>query len=121
MAANFTSADLFAALTAEFPELADVLEPSDGFYILLGALAELAQRAKKRSDRLQYSRAARVVEKLRLRGDSEIQNVIGVSFLEHLDFDGPRGAEAWQRLTPSLQRDWTALHAARRSFHPHGK
>jgi hypothetical protein len=35
-----------------------------------------------------------------------LSNAIHVSFLEHLDFIGPRGAQAWKLMTPRLQSAW---------------
>ena len=39
----------------------------------------------------------------------DLDNALNVSYLEHLDFDGPRGPAAWERLTPRLKVGWKEM------------
>jgi hypothetical protein len=41
--------------------------------------------------------------------DENLANAIHVSFLEHIDFDGPRGQEAWRHLSTRQREVWKAL------------
>jgi hypothetical protein len=54
----------------------------------------------------------RLAAELWRRPDADLLNALNVSFLEHLDFDGPRGPLAWERLTPELRAGWRAMRAA---------
>ena len=57
--------------------------------------------------------------------DDELRNALHVSFLEHLDFIGPRGAQAWKLMTPRLQSAWKDIITDNEKLHgrpwPQGK
>ena len=53
----------------------------------------------------------RLAAELWRRPDEALLNALNVSFLEHLDFDGPNGPEAWGYLSPELQDGWRAMQA----------
>ena len=55
-----------------------------------------------------------MADRLRAAADEELANALGVSFLEHLEFDGPSGAAVRERLSPWLQAERRALDAAMR-------
>ena len=105
------NADDFRRLTLqEFPELSDEFADSDGLlHIEMSALAYHAQRAKGAGDWATYRRCMELVDKFWQQPDDKLLNALNVSFLEEIDFVGPRGTTAWQYLPPSLQRGWTEM------------
>jgi hypothetical protein len=106
--------DLVDRIAEAFPELQEDLEEDAGFpHLQMGHLARIAQRAKGAGEWDRYERCTRVADDLWRDGDDELRNVVGVSFLEHLDFAGARGPEAWSHLSADLQRQWQALQAYR--------
>jgi hypothetical protein len=56
-----------------------------------------------------YRRIVSLVDTLQRRATSELLNILGVAVIEHLDFDGPNGAAAWECLSPPLQQTWRLL------------
>jgi hypothetical protein len=109
--------DLPRLLSAEFPaavfpDLAQDLVEADGLlHLEMGAFASFMQRAKGRADWELYRRGVRLADTLWSISDPALLNALGVSFLEHLDFNGPRGSAAWALLTPRLQVAWRSLQA----------
>jgi hypothetical protein len=55
------------------------------------------------------------------RPSHELLNMLNVSFLEHIDFDGPRGPTAWALLSPELQDGWRVMRAYNERVAQHGK
>jgi hypothetical protein len=102
-----THADFLKALLAEFPELREHIELCDGLpHIEMGAFATFTQKAKGVADWGVYGRAVRLAARFLPDADRELRNELHVSYLEHLDFEGPRGPAAWSLLPPDLQRAW---------------
>lgn len=94
----------------EFPNLRDEFEDSDGLlHLEMHAFTRLMQRAKGAADWDTYKRGVHLAEELWSRADDDVRNALNVSFLEHLDFEGPRGTEAWQHLTSALRAGWIAM------------
>ncbi len=92
---------------AEFPELAEDFEEwSDLLHLKMGAFARITQAAKGEGDWEKYARCVRFADKLYADPSPELENALNVSYLEHLDFDGPRGSKAWECLTPRLKVGW---------------
>jgi len=116
--APYTHGDFRGMLLSTFPELREQLEDWDFDYSLhfdMEAFARHAQRAKGQGDWQTYSACIQLAEKLWQNADSELSNAIGVSFLEQLDFEGPRGRHAWSILPPVLQTAWQSVQ---KSIHP---
>ena len=84
-------------------------------------MALFTQQAKGRSDWSTYERCIRFVEQAFQNADGELEGALYVGFLEHIDFEGPRGKEAWGRLGPELQAAWKRITTdnARRGALPH--
>jgi hypothetical protein len=102
--------DFRARVIAVFPELSEQFAGDDGLHHLqMSSFARLMQAAKGRSDWETYERAARLAEALWAEGDPALRNVLGVSLLEHLDFEGPRGPRAWELLGTRLQHAWRSV------------
>jgi hypothetical protein len=109
----FTHADFLRLACAEFPALVtDFAEDENTHYMQMHSFTRLAQEAKGRGDWDVYKRCMRIATTLWSRPDSELLNELNVAFLEHLDFDGPRGPEAWSHLSSELQHGWRAMKAA---------
>jgi hypothetical protein len=68
-------------------------------------------RAKAEEDWAAYGQGMRLAHELWRRPDDALLNALNVSFLEHLDFDGASGPEAWRYLSPELQDGWRAMQA----------
>jgi hypothetical protein len=102
---------------AKFPAttylaLAGELTDHDGLlHLQVGALARLAQSAKGTADWDTYGRVMSLADTLWRNPSKDLLNALNVSFLEHLDFDGPRGSAAWALLSPALQRGWRDMQA----------
>jgi hypothetical protein len=112
MDAQFTQADFVRLALAEFPELRRAFEDDpELIHVQMHAFTQLAQSAKGAGDWETYSRCMRLAHQLWQRPDERLRNALNVSFLEHLDFDGSRGPEAWKYLTPALQEGWRAMRA----------
>jgi len=97
--------DEFPRLRAEFEEDAGLL------HLQMHAFTRLAQRAKGEGEWDTYRRCVQLAGRLWSRPNAELLNALNVSFLEHLDFDGPRGPEAWKHLSQALQEGWKAMRA----------
>ena len=107
-----TQADFVRLALAEFPVLREEFADVDGLlHLQMHAFTRLMQRAKGAADWETYRRGVRLAAELWRRPDEALLNALNVSFLEHLDFDGPRGPEAWSRLTSELQHGWKAMKA----------
>ncbi len=99
--------DFLQAVLAEFPELHEEISDCEGLpYLEMGTFASFTQKAKGATAWDIYGRAVRLVANLLPSADKELRNEIYVSYLEHLDFEGPRGLTAWQLLPIHLQRAW---------------
>jgi hypothetical protein len=117
MSNAFTADDYVRMVKIEFPadpysELASDLVESDGLlHLQVSALARLAREAKRTADWGTYRRIMRLADSLWRNPDHQLLNALNVSFLEHIDFEGPNGAHAWQLLSPELQIGWRAMQA----------
>ena len=69
----------------------------------------ITQEAKGDGGWEKYDRCIRLADELFGRATSDLENALNVSYLEHLDFDGPRGPKAWERLTPRLKVGWKEM------------
>ena len=110
--AELSHQDFLDTVLTEFPQLRGDVDDYDGLlHPEVGAFAQFTQRAKGRADWDTYARCVRLIDRLFQHADSELENAIQVSFLEHLDFEGPRGAAAWKLLSPALQMAWKRITA----------
>jgi hypothetical protein len=102
-----TAQEFVAAALEELPEARSDAESFNGLpYVQIGILAEIAQRAKGSGDWSKYEQVLALVDRFLPTADDDLRNAIHVSFLEHLDFIGPRGEEAWKLMSPRLQSAW---------------
>jgi len=102
--------DFRTAVLAEFPQLHDAFEGDDERpHIQVAAFAAFTQAAKGRADWNTYERCVRIADRLFARAAGDLANALYVSYLEHLDFDGPRGPNAWSLLPSELQAAWRRI------------
>ena len=108
----YTQSDFLRLALAEFPTLRDEFDDADDLlHLQMHAFTRLMQQAKAAADWATYRRGVRVAAEVWSRPDEDLLNALNVSFLEHLDFEGPRGPEAWKCLTSELQTGWKAMKA----------
>jgi hypothetical protein len=106
----YGSEDFSRITLAEFPELAEDFEEwSDLLHLKMGAFARITQSAKGEGDWEKYQRCVQLADTFCADPSPELENALNVSYLEHLDFDGPRGPKAWECLTPRLRAGWKAM------------
>jgi hypothetical protein len=118
----FTLKSFLKIALSEFPELKEDFQFDEGLpYLQMSSLARHIQLAKGRGDWMTYQRVVKVADQLWSGADEGLRNALNVSFLEHIDFDGPRGSEAWALLTPQLQRAWRAMAAYNKSLNSGAK
>src|SRR5436190_149362 len=84
-------------------------ETAPGSAVGVGVFAEHTQRAKGQGDWPTYERCIKLADRMWANPDAALLNALNVSYLEYLDFDGPRGPKAWSLLTPPLQEGWKAI------------
>jgi hypothetical protein len=108
----YSRSDFVRLGLAEFPALRAEFDEADGLlHLQMHAFTRLMQQAKGSADWGTFRRGVRLAAELWSRPDEDLLNALNVSFLEHLDFEGPHGPEAWQRLTSELQHGWKAMKA----------
>jgi len=105
------SADDFRRLALErFPELREEFEDyASLLHLQMAAFARRTQQAKGDGDWDTYEKCIALADDLWQRPSPDLLNALNVSFLEHLDFDGPRGPVAWEYLSPSLKLGWRSM------------
>ena len=108
----YSHSDFVRLALAEFPELRSEFEDElNLLHLQMHAFTRLMQRAKREGDWKTYSRGVRLAAELWRRPNDALLNAHNVSFLEHLDYDGPNGPAAWEKLTSELQVGWEAMRA----------
>src|SRR3954468_998534 len=108
----YTHADFARMTLAEFPDLREEFEEdAELLHLQMHAFERRMRRAKAEEDWSTYARGMRLAHEFWQRPDDALLNALNVSFLEHLDFDGPNGPEAWRHLSPELQDGWRAMQA----------
>lgn len=108
----YTQADFVRLALADFPELREEFEEdADLLHLQMHSFERRMGKAKKEEDWAAYSRGMRLAHELWRRPDHALLNALNVSFLEHLEFGGSSGPEAWRHLSPELQEGWRAMDA----------
>ena len=106
------------ALRMEFPDLVEELDEGSWKGLLhmeTGCLARLAAQQITDGDTEGVKGTFEFVRRCWLDGDDEVQNAIGVAFLEHLDFgDTKKRRRSWafRLLAPALQEHARSLGIA---------
>jgi hypothetical protein len=119
---TYNAEDFSRMALAEFPELAEEFEEwSELLHLKMGAFARITQGAKGDGDWEKYDRCVRLADELFGHTTPDLENALNVSFLEHLDFEGPRGPRAWERLTPRLKVGWKEMQQYLEDLEAKGK
>ncbi len=104
---QFDQRSAIDALFREFPEVVqDVQSSMSGlFYMEMGCFARYVQRQIDTENRAEVARCYECLRKLMLYGDSEVQNAVGVSVLEHLNTRDGKVSRMWAlESMPSILR-----------------
>jgi hypothetical protein len=113
--ASSTQQDFVPSLLAEFPELRDAVENCDGQLLnQMEAFAQFTQAAKTGGDMETYGRCVNLAERLFAAADGTLGSAFRMAYLEHLEFEGSRGPDAWRLLPPRLQSVWQQIAAENR-------
>jgi hypothetical protein len=108
----YSHADFVRLTLAEFPELREEFEEdAELLHLQMHAFTRRVEQAQEERDWATFGRAMRLADRLWQRPDADLLNALNVSFLEHLDFDGPDGPDAWSHLSSQLQDGWRAMDA----------
>jgi hypothetical protein len=107
MTQTFTHSDLLQRVMAAFPDVAeDLASVADYPTLEASVFGHRLQRAKGAADWDAYKRGVRLIEELWARADEQLDGELRWSVMKGLDFDGPRGAVAWECLGPELRHAW---------------
>jgi hypothetical protein len=107
--------DFATRLVTEFPELRQEIEGCSGQVLYeMDAFATFTQAAKLRGDWPVYERCIQLADQALTSPDTGLGSAFHTAYLEHLEFEGSRGPEAWRRLSPPLQAAWEQAAAANR-------
>jgi hypothetical protein len=88
-----TPDEFIEAARVAFPEMSSAFDDDAGlFHLQVGSLASHAQAAIDAGDRGEVERQFEFVRNASLAGDPEVQNALGVSYLEHLNFQDGKGS-----------------------------
>jgi hypothetical protein len=88
--------DFIAAVREEFPELDSVIKEDEGlFYLQVGSLVSYTQGAIDDGDSREVQRQFEFMRRAWLAGDNEVQNALGVAYLEHLNFQDGKQSRSW--------------------------
>jgi hypothetical protein len=92
-------AELFLGdLRREFPDLGAYLDDEANrglFYVQVGTFASYVQRLIDGGMRAEVQHCFAVADLAIREGDGEVQNAIGVAFLEHLNFQDGKVRRGW--------------------------
>jgi hypothetical protein len=91
-------AQFLEQLRQTLPDRAEELdeESSQGLlYVQLGSFARYVQRAVDTGAMAEVERCFDVIERANREGDDDVQNAIGVAFLEHLNFQNGKVRREW--------------------------
>jgi len=94
-----------AALTKRFPEVGQRIDEDDRGVLTLEmhTFCEATREAISKCDSCRVGAYLRFVDWAYAMGDNEVKGAIRVSYLEHIDFESPKGMVAGRHLTPLLR------------------
>lgn len=84
------------ALRQEFPDLVEELDEDDGLvYLQTGTLARHTRHLIDSGARQEVAGVFEFARRWWIEGDDEVQNALGVAFVEHLNFHDGKAARRW--------------------------
>ena len=94
-----------------FPVLRADIDAQHGLlHLEMHVFANFAQRAIAAGNKKDVASCFKLAEKYCMDGNDDLQNAIGVSFVEHLDLRNARWA--WELLGPTLKREYLQFVSA---------
>jgi len=109
--ATIDSEGFVQLVASAYPDLRAELEEDDGLETLqVGTFCAHTQAAINRGDMAAVVICFGIADRVIADGDDSMRNAIHVSYLEHLDFRGMHGREAFTKLTPRLQNGWHGIN-----------
>ena len=107
MSSSYNAGDFVRMVLTRFPELRDEFDENPELYhVQIGDFARFTMQAKSAGDWDRYSGCIEIANELWKKPDDYLLNALNVSYLEHLEFDGPNGAKAWDLLPAPLKQGW---------------
>jgi hypothetical protein len=104
-----TQADFEQLALAAFPELSEDFADAGGRITMqMASFARHLQQQKSAAHWDSYAKGVRVASTLWQRPDKDLHGALSLTLMKGLDFDGPNGPRAWEKLPPELQHAWTA-------------
>ena len=102
----------FVQLVSSFyPHLGAELDEDDGLeHLQVHTFCDPTQTAIDRGDMATVDTCFAIADRVIADGDDSMKNAIHVSFLEHLDFRGTHGRQAFGKLTPRLRTGWREIN-----------
>lgn len=98
--------DFINAIRLEFPDLSDGLDDHSGLFCMeMGQFAVSCRHAVDVGDRDLVKQYFEFARRAWMSGDNEVQNALGVAFIEHLNFVDGKVPRRWafDLLPPVLQ------------------
>jgi hypothetical protein len=98
-----------AELHELFPSMRDEIDPeieSGLVHLEMSAFRRFTEQVIKAGNRSELIRCFQFLERLLVCGDGNVQNAVGVSFLEDLPHDDQSMEWAWKFLPTSLRSAW---------------
>ena len=91
-----TSEEFIAAARLEFPELSSAFDDdAELFYLQVASLRRHTQAAIDAGDRAGVKKHFEFIRRAELNGDWGVHNALGVSYLEHLNFQDGKRHRSW--------------------------
>ena len=111
---QFDQRGTIATLAREFPEIARELQEQSLaglFYLEMGCFQRYIQHQIDAENRAEVARCYEWLRKFMLYGDSEVQNAVGVSVLEHLNTSDGKVNRRWalESMPPILRQAYAEL------------
>ena len=98
-------------VSSVYPDLRAELDEDDGLECAqMRTFCDHTQAAIDRGDMATVVTCFGIADRVIGEGDDSMQNAIHVSYLEHLDFRGTHGRQAFGNLTPRLRTGWQDIN-----------
>jgi hypothetical protein len=100
-----TTTEFLEQLVKDFPELHDAIQEDTGLlHLQMGSFARITQTAIDSGDFEKLRRLFALAGQFFRGAEPDLQNAFYVSYLEHLDFNGPNGERAHKLMSSALRK-----------------
>lgn len=103
-----------------FPQLSEEIEEDDGLlHLQIGTFSHLAQSFIDSGNSVEFSKVCSLFAKLFPSADSELENALNVSFLEHLDFIDGKCNRSWayEAMPHEMRKAWDEMEEYNAKIH----